>query len=308
MSLDSEPETRLKLPVWQTAGKAYKAFFENFGSVIRLSWIWLLVFAASTAYAFEHQWELMLSLSNGGVSPVDIALHSIRWRVQTVGILQYFLGIVGGASMAVAWHRFLILDERPATSGMNAASSPVRHYILTGILIVLTVAIPILPIVLALLAITNPFALPMLPAFNDHGPMVPAVALLFAFGWMLWLLGFIRLALLLPARAIGNDALTFSQCWKRTRGNSWRIGFGCFLTVYPPLLPAQLVFAKIMFAGIQPGRMPFAGPPSPIFIATLATLTVYAIFTGLIMIGFLSYAYLHFFGPTASVKSFEERE
>ncbi len=308
MSLDLKPETRLKLPVWQTVGRAYKAFFENFGSVIRLSWIWLLVFAAFTAYAFDQQWALMSSLSNKGAPPTDITLHHIPWRFQTVWILQYVLGIVGGASMAVAWHRFLILGERPAASGMNATTPPVRHYIVTGILIVLTSALPILPVVLTLFATMNPFVSPAPTAINDHGPMVAVIVVLFLIGWTLWLLGLTRLALLLPARAVGNDRLTFSQCWKLTRGNAWRIGFGCFLTVIPPLLLAQMVFARIMFAGVLQGPTAFATPTSPLFLSTMAALTAYSMLVAIIMIGFLSYAYLHFFGPAAPVKSFEERE
>jgi hypothetical protein len=105
---------------------------------------------------------------------------------------------------------------------------------------------------------------------------------------------FLRLSLLLPARAVGDVNLTFKETWKRTRGNTWRLFWGTVACAWLPILVAQIV----LFGFLSPGmstveafaiRMAVIGP----------VLTVYHLLILPISIGFLSYSYLHFFERTA---------
>jgi hypothetical protein len=46
--------------------------------------------------------------------------------------------------------------------------------------------------------------------------------------------------MLLPARAIGNSSLSFSQAWNRTRGNIWRLFWGLWFTTVAFLIVVGL--------------------------------------------------------------------
>ncbi len=44
-----------KLPVWKTISEAYAAFFENLASVLKITWLWLIVLGLLAYYNGEQQ-------------------------------------------------------------------------------------------------------------------------------------------------------------------------------------------------------------------------------------------------------------
>jgi hypothetical protein len=266
-----------KLPFWDTVSLAYSTYFHHFIDALRASWLWLAVFGAFMVLASWQQWsgisEVMANLKAGEPTQMPISTASVVFS----GV-EYILWSLAAVNIAVAWHRLIILNERPGFIGSNVATKDLWRYIVVALTLFLISVLPMATVVLpaySLLPTTGPSAQParLLP-FMLLGLVLYAVGAAVAF----------RLTLLLPARAIGNIDLTFKQAWNYTRGNAWRLFWGSMVTVALPVLVSQTVFSFLI-------RPP---PPSEAFyedvVATMSNLLFLPI-----GIGFLSLAYRHFF-------------
>jgi hypothetical protein len=197
--------------------------------------------------------------------------------------------LLAATSIAVAWHRRIILGEQPALSGSNIATKDLWRYTGVTLAIFLMVWLPLIVIILAI-------ALSSETAFGPPSSS-PAYAKILLFGavaaaFAVAIAVMFRLSLLLPARAVGNSALTFREVWHRTSGNTWRIFWGQVACMLPSLLWAIVFMAQ-------------TGSPDPGTFASSAFVarnTAASIILGVgnllilpIGIGFLSYAYRHFF-------------
>jgi hypothetical protein len=206
--------------------------------------------------------------------------------------LDNILLLLAGISIAVAWHRLIILNERPVFSGSNVAAKNLWRY--TGLAIVIFL-IDFLPVAVVMFPLFY-FLFPSKAGGSSPPPgffaLIPLFFVLYAVGTAVAF----RLSLLLPARAVGDLSLTFKQTWHRTRGNTWRLFWGIVVTTVPPLLLAQIAFLTLI--GI-PSPANFA---SEDFVTRMtimsAIFTIYYLLLVPIGIGFLSHAYRHFFqGP-----------
>jgi hypothetical protein len=277
-----------KLPFWDAVSLSYSTYFRHFTDSLRASWIWLIVVAAFTGYASWQQWSwvntFMTSLKPG-VTPG--AKHQ-PLELAVLSNVNHVLLLFAGVSIAVAWHRLVILSERPAISGSNVATKDLWRYTGMAIALFLIVFLP----AAAILFSTSFFLEQSL-----RGPLAPPPGFfaLLLLGFVLYAVGTavaLRLTLLLPARAIGDTNLTFKQTWNRTRGNIWRLFWGVFVTTVPPLLIVQIAFLLVM-PPLIPGM---AGENVTARMTAISTIS--AILYLLIVpigIGFLSHAYRHFF-------------
>ena len=104
-----------KLPFWKTVGAAYAAVFENFAALLKASWLWLILAAVLTANtmwtAAPWQAEVMAALMKQ--QPVPPA----PWQLTALQAASTIAMGIGGVSMAVAWHRLLLLGEQPSILG-----------------------------------------------------------------------------------------------------------------------------------------------------------------------------------------------
>jgi hypothetical protein len=282
MSLADEQLSYPKLPLWHTIRLSYSTYFRHFNDALRASWLWLIIVAALTALATQQQWSwTATAMANHAYpqmpKPTDVIVLS------GVNVLALFTG----ASIAVAWHRLMILDERPGISGSNVTTKDLWRYILVGLALCLMVWLPALPF--------------MFPIFSaqltaGHGPPPSTFILTIALCSLLQIAGgvvLLRLLMLLPARAIGNTGLTFRQAWDRTRGNFWRLFWGLWLTTLPPVLIVEVALVALVGTP-RPG---LALEPGFVTRMTIFS-TVGSIYYLLIVpigIGFLSHAYRHFF-------------
>jgi hypothetical protein len=207
--------------------------------------------------------------------------------VETI-VLQIVANLVfifAGVSIAVAWHRRLILEERPGLSGSNVASKSLWRYVRMGLAIGLVVIVPTMVLSLPMFLLSSPVVAGGAPRFLM---LLPVIFLLFLAAFAV----FLRLSLLLPARAVGDLDLTFKETWKRTRGNTWRLFWGTAACAWLPILAAQIILIRFL-PGISSVEA-FA-----IRTAVVGTiLIVYHLLILPISIGFLSYSYLHFFDRT----------
>lgn len=276
-----------KLPFWDAVSLAYSTYFRHFIDALRASWLWLIVAAALTSAASWKQWSwmatAMVNLTPGTPprihTPIEMAL---------VLNLANILMLLAGVSIAVAWHRLIILNEPPGLSGANVTTKNLWRYIGMAIALFLMDCLPAAVVMFPAFYFLFP-----LKAGNPPPPgffaLIPLILVLYAVGTLVAL----RFSLLLPAQAVGDLSLTFKQTWRRTRGNTWRLFWGIVVTTLPPLLLAEIAFVTLM------------GVPSPAnlgsedFVTRMtAVSTIFAIYYLLIVpigIGFLSHAYRHFF-------------
>lgn len=284
-----------KLPLWDTICLSYSAYFRHFSDVLRASWIWLVATALLGGIASWLQWSTMAQTMvniQRGVRPEEI-FHQQKslLAVTLFGNLPNLVLIFAGVSVAVAWHRCLILGEQPGLSGSNLASKNVWRYVGVGLAICLIVAVP-------LLVVAVPTLLWLTPSAAGAGaPPKSGAVLLFLVLFVLYLAAFavfMRLSLLLPARAVGDLELTFKHAWKRTRGNTWRFFWGIVACILPASLLMQIAFFVVV--GF-PDAAAFASEAFVVRMVIFSTITLaYYLLILPIWIGFLSHAYLHFFG------------
>ncbi len=267
-----------KLPLRDAIILAYSTYFRHFTDALRVSWLWLIVVAAFTGYAHWQQWSWMAVAMATAVPPQMQKAGEAVLLLSFANILMLFAGV----SIAVAWHRLLILNEQPGFGISNVVTNNLWRYVLIAIGLLLILFLPVMasmmfPVFYMMMSASSGALLSILLIFAAYAAG-SAVAL--------------RLTLLLPAQAIGDTHLTFAQTWNRTRGNIWRLFWGVFATTVPPLLIVQIAFVVVM-PPVLPGT---AG--ENVAVRMTAMSTVFAVFYLLVVpigIGFLSHAYRHFF-------------
>jgi GYF domain 2 len=278
-----------KLPLWKTIRLSYSSYFLNFTDVLRISWLWLAVVAPLMGIMSWLQFSLMAdviaSMKRGMPTQMPTSKPLETMVPVTIAILFFAFA---GVSIAVAWHRRIILGEHPGFSGSNVATKGLWRYVWMGFAIFLIVFLPIMVILLSVSLLLSPVAK---AGTSWSLILIPVI-------FLLWLAGVavaLRLHLLLPARAVGDLDLTFKETWKRTSGNTWRIFWGIVACAIPPValqLPVQIVSSSFLVLrhGTSDGNaiVGVAAISGILFASNLLTLPI--------GIGFISYAYSHFFG------------
>jgi hypothetical protein len=277
-----------KLPFWDTVSLSYLTYFRHFIDALRASWLWLLVVAVFTCFASWQQWSWM-AVAMANLKPGLPPQMSKPTEMVVLLNLDNILLLLAGVSIAVAWHRLMILDERPGFSGSNVVTKTLWRYIGMAIVVFLINFLPAAVVMFPAFYFLFPAKVAGGPPPPGLFAMIPLVLVLAAIG----LAVAFRLSLLLPARAVDDLSITFKQAWLRTRGNTWRLLWGIAFTTFPPLLLMQIAFLTTIGFPV-PGN--FAGEE---FVARMTvTSTISVIYYLLILpigIGFLSHAYRHFF-------------
>jgi len=279
-----------KLPLWRAIGLSYSIYFRHFIDALRTSWVWLVVVGALTGFASWQQFSWFASVvasTPRGMPPKAFTPPPEPIEAVLLMNLSQLLVLFAGVSIAVAWHRLIILGEHPGFSASNVTSRNLWRYIGVGLVIVLIMALPLVLIFAPMIYfIPKPGGTPPPTWFFA---LIPVFMLLYGVAMALML----RLSLLLPARAIGDLDLTFKQTWNRSRGNTWRMFWGIGACTFPPLVLAQIVY--LLTIGF-PNPLKFSGED---FVAQMTAnsvvLMVYYLLILPIGIGFLSHAYRHFF-------------
>src|ERR1700744_2338315 len=137
-----------KVPLGHTIGLAYSTYFANFASVLRTCWLWLIVIAVPTGLASWQEWSWM-SAAITNIKPGQPPALPKSGEMAALLYASQALLLFAGASIAVAWHRLMILNEPPGLSGSNVTTKTLWRYVGMGIAIL---AIDILPAVIVSLA------------------------------------------------------------------------------------------------------------------------------------------------------------
>jgi len=215
-----------QLPVWQTVGACFALVVRNLGQLARIGWLWVLIVAA--AYVALDQVPLGEEES--------ILLDAIA---AFAGISVTLLEWLFLASIAVAWHRLILRQERVTGLVYLRLDRTVWLYLLYSLLLAVLVGAPILlSTALLHLAVSLVFspetlttiALPALTlGLAAAFVLLPASALLF-------LLVLPRLSLVLPAAALERP-LSLRDAWRVSRANTLRLALATLLCTLPGILP-----------------------------------------------------------------------
>lgn len=255
-----------KLPFWRTVARAYAAPFVNFGSLVRAAWLWVLLL---TPVLLAISWFLApLYTALADVSKADLNA-STPVELQLLSILPQLVMVPAVASIAVAWHRLILGQERPAGTYLRFDRSVWLYAAFLLAVELLFFALFNLPEVVASVRGTS------LPLWIPWLGFVLAMAVAFIVG---------RLSLVLPPIALGRTDIGLGDAWRATQGNTWRLFWGPIVCLLFLALPAVVVLILAL-----------AGAGRTTTTIALTALDLVTILAGVIGVGFLSFAYQHFF-------------
>lgn len=254
-----------KLPFWRTVGRAYAAPFVNLGALLRAVWLWLVlltpVLLVISWYLAPFQTEILSGTGTGSNT-------SPSAQFQLLSILQQLVMVPVIASIAVAWHRLILNREHPSGAYLRFDRSVWLYAAFLLAVELLTQGLFNLP---ELIASARGTSLPMW-GYTLAFAAVIAVALILG-----------RLSLVLPPIALGRTDIGLGDAWRATQGNTWRLFWGPFVCLLLLVLPGALLVYWL------------AGADRTSATIALTVMDLLGILGGMIGVGFLSFAYQHFF-------------
>jgi hypothetical protein len=224
-------------------------------AALKISWVWLAILAVVSFMIF------MAFMTLGRAEFVAVFF---------LIVLLLSIHLFGMSSIAVAWHRLILLREAPAMFNIRV-DGPVRRYAWRAVLIALVAFLVHMACSYLIAAFTGvPFTLTPkgFPRLLISLPVILVVS---------------RLALALPAAAVGRP-LQLGQAVASTKGNTWRL-FAASLLISTPAYILTLILAPVQGSGF--------------LLRSVAALLLYAInfVLGFACLSFLSLIY-HFFVGT----------
>lgn len=203
--------------------ECYALVARNFGQLVRISWLWLLIMVP--VYAAAH-WL---------ASPNWIEMAP-RWVKEIAPVMPIVVELPFLASIAVAWHRMVLRHERVSAPAYLRLDRQVWLYAMCALgLLVLTIG-PLLPIIAVGAATQYSYGLQNL----DTEIVLAIVLALAVLGQAVGLFVLARLSLVLPALALG-ERFSLSKVWRVTRGSTLRFALATSLCMLPALLLRMLV-------------------------------------------------------------------
>jgi hypothetical protein len=227
LPLDASLRTRFrpsvmtrKLPPVAAFGHALSSVRDNIGMAFRLALPWYAIVVPLTIGLY-----LVLSLASGG-KPEESPILNF-WTTLVAGAVA----LLSASSIATNWHRYILRDEVPRGREILRIDALVLRYFGNMLLIMLAVLAAMTIIAVPL---TLPAALVGLPGI---GVFLMAVVGLPAAGVL-----FLRLAVKLPAIALGRTDFHVREAWKASEGNNLAI-LGLFVL---NLMIAVLIIAAVL--------------------------------------------------------------
>ena len=254
-------QTAARLPLWHTVADAYRLTIGNFGYLIRVSWVWVLVMLP-VAFAFHYMafqlgWHRMSDLSSFG-SAANFLIPTLLYMPML-------------ASIAVAWHRRLLADEVWQGRYYLRLDRTVAGYLGLALIVTATAIAPLY----ALVALADRSAS---EGWTER--LVLVCLLMFAVGLFIST----KIWLALPARALGRSGFGMRQAWSETNRNFWRLFVGFILCVIPVVIIAgALALLEVDWTGIE---------EPAVYAASVALFDLVVTFlAGMPVVSFLSLAY-----------------
>jgi len=219
-----------KLPFWATVGRCYATVFRNFGQLLRISWLWLLIMLPLYAIVHGLTWSPAMETAapEGGILALIISFlpNAVEFPVL--------------ASIAVAWHRLVLREEAVRGPFYLRLDSVVWRYALILLVFFVLVAAPFVAATYSGISAALLDPKMSLSAAATPGAVATVIICLAA---TLAIAGFLlpRLSLMLPAIALG-ESLSAAAAWRVSGGNTWRLLWATLLCSVPLYV---LLFAPV---------------------------------------------------------------
>ena len=206
------------LPVGKALSHIINSTLNNLRFAFHSQWPWVLILAVLLAAMFSSVGDFgsMTEEQMRAAMAKDptLAAKFLSWL-----LLALAVGMLGFASVAVNWHRYILTDELPRGLQKLRVDATVWRYLGNLFLISLLTMVAALPVLLVigiLMSALGPVAFPVLLAALAAF-ILPVIY---------------RLSVKLPAVALGRRDFTLKDAWRVTEGNWWQIaGLGLLLTL-----------------------------------------------------------------------------
>lgn len=197
------------LPIWDLVVASYSRVIEAFGYALRISgpWILLLVLLTILTVLLTGGPVVQGGGDQGAQIRSDIAIGLTLFL-----LLQFVVYVFALASIAVLWHRKILLDETSDASFPFRLDRPVWRYIGYFILISLVLLVP------AMIATGVAAATGLL-----GGSLIYLAGVIGAIALVFLLIASLRLSIVLPAVSVGREGFGIAHAWEVTRGNGLRL-------------------------------------------------------------------------------------
>lgn len=223
-----------KLPVLGLLTHALRSVADNFRFAWHVSWPWLaLLLPLNLAADF-----MLPNIDPQATDPEAIARNSQA----ALGYLALgALSMLVFSSIAVIWHRYILMDEVPQGMARLRLDKVVWRYFGNTLLVIVIVTAASIPLVALVSLATVLIGLGTGPA----GGLTMAAAGLFAIPLSY------RLMVKLPAIAIGNDGFTMREALAKTAGSSLQLCMAGVIVIIAALLIGALLagLANLLGAG-----------------------------------------------------------
>ncbi|MBL8894689.1 MAG: hypothetical protein JNJ53_08810 [Rhizobiales bacterium] len=209
-----------QLPVLAALNHALQSVWLNRMVALRMSWIWYIIVAI--VLAFGGQISATIRAENPQSPGTGFFLIEF-------GTLLFVLLV--NSSFAVHWHRYILLDEVPGMFDTFRLDGRVWRYFGNSLLIMLALIIPSIALALPFVFIAAVFS----PQLATLGSVIGVLIVVS--------IGFLRLGLKLPAIALGAIDYRFTDAWRASAGNSFRIAAVFLITMAVALVAASIITA-----------------------------------------------------------------
>jgi len=222
MNTSASPMAR-RLPAGQCIRHAIHSVRNNIAYAFRISWPW---------YAVLFAINLVVGLTSDSLVGDPMTNPGGSFALQLIVLAA---NLVSFASIAVNWHRYILLDQVPVGSEILRLDGLTWRYLGNLVLIWLMVFVSIFLCMLLLQLFANLSTITSILAF-----FVGLAAILFA------VISFYRLSVKLPAIAIGRRDFSLGNAWTATQGN-WPALLLIVLFMFLLLMALLLVVGVVFY-------------------------------------------------------------
>jgi hypothetical protein len=223
-----------QLPILAAFGHSLRSTFDNIGFAFHISWPWMLLLLPISIVG-----NIYIFLNAPAVQPRSFA--EFPFEIIVVTVLMAVCAMIAFASIAVAWHRYILLDQVPVGMQRLRLDGTVWRYVGNTILITLFSGLIGIPFGLAIGVVS------MLVGYASPA-LAGVIAVILFLALAFYLVSFsIRLGIKLPAIALERRDFSLKDARDVSRTNRWRIG--CLMVlVFLCLVLVSLVFAAFSYA------------------------------------------------------------
>jgi hypothetical protein len=234
--LTQQTGQRKLIPVGAIVKQTYALAWQYRKEYFQLARDWLLI-AVAVLLAVNIASYIMAPIPHFSledykhITPEQLAqIHANALNLVIFGAINHFAVLALSVSIAVGWHRLILLGEKVTTPHYLRFDDTVKNYLK-------------LAVILASLSIIASI-IQNIHFLGFVGPLLGSIVSIIA------LIAVVRISPMLPAVAL-NSNLTWREVWDRTSGNFWRICGGHILC-YLPFVFFVLIFFAFNNSFLQP--------------------------------------------------------